>query len=236
MSALLRIRDLSVHHGGAPALSGIDLTVRRGEIIALIGTNGAGKSTLLRAVLGLVPASGGLWWQDADMAPLTTERRARLGLGYVPEGRRVFAGMTVRENLEVAAWCGGRDRRRRLARIHDLFPALAERANSRAWQLSGGQQQMLAIGRALMGAPRLLLMDEPTLGLAPALAGDVRQAIARIAADGTAVLLAEPEPHGALTIATRGAVLVRGRLVLKGPAADLARDPDLERVILGTVG
>jgi branched-chain amino acid transport system ATP-binding protein len=220
--SLLEIERLRVVHGAVVALDDVSLHLEHGEAMALLGANGAGKTTLLRAVVGLVRIdSGAIRFDGEDLARLPPERRARLGIGYVPEGRRVFAGMSVRDNLEVAARAPAAERRRRIGAVYDLFPALASRDGSAAWQLSGGQQQMLAIGRALMTAPKLLLLDEPSLGLAPKLAGEVFARIAAIAASGTAVLLAEQNAARATRLCRRAALLRLGRLVGIGDAATL---------------
>jgi branched-chain amino acid transport system ATP-binding protein len=214
----------------AGALDGVSLGVGEGEAVALLGANGAGKSTLLRAVIGLVsPSSGAIRLDGTDIAALRPERRAREGIGYVPEGRRVFPGMTVRDNLLVAC---REDPASLLATVHALFPVLEERQKQLAWSLSGGQQQMLAIGRALMTRPRLLLLDEPSLGLSPKLAAELFSRIAEIAARGTSVLLAEQNVAGALKICRRGYVLRLGRVVAEGASAALLENPDLRGSIL----
>ncbi|WP_434622309.1 ABC transporter ATP-binding protein [Azospirillum sp. B2RO_4] len=222
MSALLSIRNLTAGYGGASALDDVSLTVAAGETVALLGANGAGKSTLLKALLGLVPARGGLRFDGADLGPLATEARVRRGIGYVPEGRRVFPGMSVRDNLEVAGLSAARDRARDVERVFALFPDLAIKSGESAWRLSGGQQQMLSLGRALMGRPRLLLLDEPSLGLSPKLADEVFSAVGRIAAAGTAVLLAEQSAARALAVAPRAVLLRLGRVVGDGPVASLS--------------
>jgi branched-chain amino acid transport system ATP-binding protein len=212
------------------ALDGVSLGVGDGEAVALLGANGAGKSTLLRAVIGLVsPSSGAIRLDDTDIAALRPERRAREGIGYVPEGRRVFPGMTVRDNLLVAC---REDPASLLATVHALFPVLEERQKQLAWSLSGGQQQMLAIGRALMTRPRLLLLDEPSLGLSPKLAAELFLRIGEIAARGTSVILAEQNVAGALRICRRGYVLRLGRVVAEGSSAALLENPDLRGTIL----
>lgn len=189
----LQIADLAAGYGAQTVLAGIDLTVAAGEIVAVTGPNGAGKTTLLRAILGQVPLRrGAVRLAGRDLAGLAVERRVRLGIGYVPEGRRLFAGLGVVETLHLAAFAPAAERARRIAGVFALFPDLAARADARAWQLSGGQQQMLALGRALMGAPGLLLLDEPCLGLAPKAATALAEATRRIAGGGVAVLLAEP--------------------------------------------
>ncbi len=192
IGAVLDIRGLEVRRGGAPVLDGFSLDVEGGALVAVVGPNGAGKSTLLQAAMGLLPVSGGfVALAGRDITRLPPEARARAGIGYVPEGRRVFPGMTVRDNFMVAADCAAAARAERLDRVLALFGGLRAKLEDRAWTLSGGQQQMVAIGRALMTAPRLLLLDEPTLGLAPALAGEVMAQLRRIADEGTAVLVAE---------------------------------------------
>lgn len=222
MTALLAVEGLSVGYGGAVALDAVSLSVAAGETVALLGANGAGKSTLLKALLGLVPARGAVRFDGRDLGGLATERRVRLGLGYVPEGRRVFAGMSVRDNLEVAGLDDRRARARDVERVFALFPDLARKSADTAWRLSGGQQQMLSLGRALMGRPRLLLLDEPSLGLSPKLADEVFAAVRAIAASGTAVLLAEQSAARALSVAPRAVLLRLGRVVRDGPARGLS--------------
>jgi branched-chain amino acid transport system ATP-binding protein len=197
-----------------------DVSVEAGEIVALLGGNGAGKTTLLETVLGFHPGRAVLFGRDASA--LTVEQRIALGIGYVPEGRRVFAGLTVRENLEASSSLPARQRRQRLDEMLALFPMLGERPEARAWLLSGGQQQMLALARALMDRPRLLLLDEPTLGLAPVVVADLLKRLTAMTADGTAILLAEQRAALALAVATRGLVLSRGQIVQSGTAAALA--------------
>ena len=235
MSApLLEVRGLAVSHGEVPALAGVDLDVAPGEVVALLGANGAGKSTLLRAVMGLVrPRAGVVRLAGRDVTEDSPERRARAGIGYVPEGRRVFPGMTVADNIRVACRAGRRERADRLARAYALFPALARRRHAVGWQLSGGEQQMLAIARALAAEPRLLLLDEPSLGLAPALIVEVLARVREIARAGTAVLLAEQNAARALEVADRATVLRLGRAVAAGPAAELADDPAVRAAFLG---
>ncbi len=231
---LLEIRGLAVAHGEATALAGVDLDVGGGEVVALLGANGAGKSTLVRAVMGLVWARAGAIRLDGrDLAAAAPERRARAGIGYVPEGRRVFPGMTVADNILVACRGDRRTRAARLDRAFALFPALARRRAALGWQLSGGEQQMLAIARALAAEPRLLLLDEPSLGLAPSLVADLLARVREIAASGTAVLLAEQNAARALEVADRAAVLRLGRIVVEGPAERLAGDPAVRAAFLG---
>ncbi len=235
MSApLLSINALEVRYDAVPALLGVSLVVGTGEAVALLGANGAGKSTLMKAVIGLLrPAAGRIAFDGRPIDVLRADRRARLGIGYCPEGRRTFPGMTVRENLAVACWGNARVRTRRMDEIYAMFPALAERQSTRAWQLSGGQQQMLALGRSLMDAPRLLLLDEPSLGLSPLLTDEVLGRIPDIVAGGTSVLLAEQNAAKALRICTRAVVLKLGRVVAMGPAADLAASEEVRAAFLG---
>ena len=234
MSALLTIESLSVAYGEVSALRDVSIAVNAGEAVALVGANGAGKSTLFKSIVGFLrPRSGHLHVLGKDMSGVSPERRARLGLGYAPEGRRVFPGMTVRENLEVAVFAGKAERAQRLERAFALFPQLAERHAQLAWQLSGGQQQMLAIGRALMGRPRLLLLDEPSLGLSPKLADEVLSAVRLIVQDGTAVLLAEQNVRKALTCCERAYVLEIGKVVLSGATSALRDTEEIRRAYLG---
>jgi branched-chain amino acid transport system ATP-binding protein len=235
MSApLLEIGGLTVAYGPVVALRGAGLVVAPGEAVALLGANGAGKTTLLRAVIGQLAARGGdIMLDGRSIAALTPERRVRLGIGYAPEGRRVFAGMSVRDNLDVACRGGAAERARRRAEVERLFPQLAEHQARRAWQLSGGQQQMLAIGRALMTGPRLLLLDEPSLGLSPRLTAELFAQLRAIRAGGTAILLAEQNVAQALALCGRGYVLRTGSIVASGAADELAQSPEIQRAFLG---
>jgi branched-chain amino acid transport system ATP-binding protein len=207
------------------------VTVNAGEIVALLGANGAGKTTRLETVLGFRPGPVQLF--GADVAGLAVEARVALGIGYVPQGRRVFAGLTVRENLEAACALPAADRGRRVEEMLVLFPTLGERPRARAWLLSGGQQQMLALARALMNRPRLLLLDEPTLGLAPVVVADLLRRLSAMALEGTGILLAEQRASLALGIAHRGIVLRRGAVVREDTAAALAADPALADLMAG---
>jgi branched-chain amino acid transport system ATP-binding protein len=231
---LLSVEALEVRYGAVAALRGASIAVAANEAVALLGANGAGKSTLMKAVIGLLrPAAGRILFDGRPIEALRADRRARLGIGYCPEGRRTFPGLTVRENLAVACWGNARLRTQRTDAMFALFPALAERQGTLAWQLSGGQQQMLAIGRSLMDAPRLLLLDEPSLGLSPLLTDAVLGRIPAIVAGGTAVLLAEQNAAKALQICTRAVVLKLGQVVAEGPAADLAASDDVRAAFLG---
>ncbi len=231
---MLRVEALDVRYGEVPALRGVSLDVRAGEAVALLGANGAGKSTLLRAVIGLLRAHAGEVFLDGrPLGRLRPERRARLGVGYCPQGRRPFPGLTVRENLQVACWAGGAERTRRVEEAFALFPALRDKAAVPAWQLSGGQQGMLAIGRSLMNRPRLLLLDEPSLGLSPRLVDEVFAAIQAIRAGGVAVLLAEQNARLALEACDRAWVLRTGEVAQHGPARELATSDAVRAALLG---
>jgi branched-chain amino acid transport system ATP-binding protein len=231
---LLSVEGVSASYGKVMALGSVSLRVAAGEAVALIGANGAGKSTLFKTIVGfLEPRAGGMALAGRSLLGLAPEKRFRLGIGYSPEGRRVFPGLTVRENLQVAARSGRTGREARVSEVFALFPQLAERQDARGWQLSGGQQQMLAIGRALMGAPRLLLLDEPSLGLAPKLVDEVLGRIPSIVARGTSVLLAEQNVTKALRFCDRAYVLEVGKVVLSGAASELRQTEAVRRAYLG---
>jgi branched-chain amino acid transport system ATP-binding protein len=231
---VLSVQALEVRYGAAAALRGVSLDVAANEAVALLGANGAGKSTLMKAIIGLQRAlAGRIVFDGQVLGTLRADRRARLGIGYCPEGRRVFPGLTVRENLAVACWGSAAVRMQRLAAMFEMFPALGERQGVPAWQLSGGQQQMLAIGRSLMDAPRLLLLDEPSLGLSPRLTDEVLRRIPAIVAGGTSVLLAEQNAAKALQVCSRGVVLKLGRVMLEGRAGDLAASEEIRAAFLG---
>jgi len=208
-----------------------DVSVSAGEIVALLGGNGAGKTSLLETILGFRRGRLRLFGEDATS--LSVEQRVSLGIGYVPAGRRVFGSLTVRENLEASSSLPAAERGRRADEMLALFPMLGERPQARAWLLSGGQQQMLALARALMNKPRLLLLDEPTLGLAPLVVADLLQRLSAMAAGGMAILLAEQRAGLALSVADRGLVLSRGRTVRAGTRAELAADPELADLMAG---
>ncbi|MBV9852177.1 MAG: ABC transporter ATP-binding protein [Armatimonadetes bacterium] len=233
---MLTIENLHVAYGAIRALQGVSLEIGRGQIVTLIGANGAGKSTTLRAVSGLVASqSGRIVLEGADITRLPPDRIVQRGIGHSPEGRRVFANMTVRENLELGAYAR-RDRsqiRQDYDRVLSLFPRLQERLAQNAGTLSGGEQQMLAMGRALMGRPQLLLLDEPSLGLAPFLVRDIFQIIRDINAQGTTVLLVEQNAHMALGVAHRGYVLESGRIVMADDARSLLTNEAVKKAYLG---
>jgi branched-chain amino acid transport system ATP-binding protein len=233
---LLRLEDVEVHYGGIRALEGISLEVAEREIVAVIGANGAGKTTTLRAITRLVEVSkGGIAFAGRSLEGVATHETAHLGISMVPEGRAIFANLSVRENLELGAWVH-KDRAkiaRELEHVFALFPRLKERITQEGGTLSGGEQQMLAIGRAMMAGPKLLLLDEPSLGLAPRLVAEVFEAIRRINSEGTTVLLVEQNTRIALTIAARGYVIETGRVALEGDAATLREDPRVKEAYLG---
>jgi branched-chain amino acid transport system ATP-binding protein len=233
---MLEVRGLDAFHGRAQALWGVDLEVGDAEIVSVIGPNGAGKSTLVSAVAGMLrTVRGRIAVAGADLARLAGHRVCERGVAVVPEGRRVFAHMTVRDNLLLGAHRRGArpGHRAALARVHELFPRLAERAQQPAMNLSGGEQQMLAIGRALMAQPKLLLMDEPTLGLAPVVIDEVFAAIEAIHADGVSVLLVEQDVERALAVSSRAYLLAEGRIVTSGPPDELRASPEVRRSVLG---
>jgi len=237
--ALLELAGLHAGYGRAAVLHGLDLTVAEGELVTVIGANGAGKSTLLKAIVGLVGVRAGtVTYGGARVASPRPERLVREGLALVPEGRLLFGPMTVRENLVLGAYGAGRARRAALdatlARVHGLFPVLEERAAQPAETLSGGEQQMLAVGRALMSQPRLLLLDEPSLGLAPRVIAEIFAALDELRAQGLTILLVEQDAHLALRHADRGYVMRTGRIVLHGPSADLLADESVQTIYLGT--
>jgi branched-chain amino acid transport system ATP-binding protein len=233
---MLELRDLSVHYGRIHALRSVSLEVRTGEIVAVLASNGAGKSTTLRAISGLLRPSGGQVLLDGrSLAGLSTHRVVAQGVIQGPEGRQVFPRMTVRENLQLGAHrCPDRrDVGERMERVHALFPILRERAAQLSGTLSGGEQQMLAIGRALMGGPRLLLLDEPSLGLAPRIIETIFSAVAVINASGTTILMVEQNATKALSIAHRAYVLQVGRVVAEGTGRELLTDGQIRRAYLG---
>ena len=234
---LLEVRGLKVRYGVIEALHGIDVSVCRGEIVTVIGANGAGKTTLLKAISGLVPAAQGALAYDGakDLCRLKAHQIVALGISHVPEGRRIFQNLTVRENLDLGAYLR-RDPHaveRGFAEVFTLFPRLKERLGQNAGTLSGGEQQMLAIGRALMANPKLLLLDEPSLGLAPKLVRAILEVVRAIRARGTTVLLVEQNARMALETADRAYVLETGTVALAGPAAEMAEDERVQRVYLG---
>jgi branched-chain amino acid transport system ATP-binding protein len=230
----LRVEALEAGYGKAQVLFGVDLEVVENELVALLGANGAGKTTLLRAISGLVrPWSGRVLLEGQDLGGLSPAKRARMGLGHVPEGRQLFPLMTVEENLRLgAAFLAPGREREGYERVYGLFPRLAERRRQLAGTLSGGEQQMLAIGRALMGFPKILLVDEPSLGLSPRLAEEVLLALKAVAGEGVGVLLVEQNVALTLEVVERAYVLEHGKVVLQGPASALAQDPRVREAYL----
>jgi branched-chain amino acid transport system ATP-binding protein len=233
---VLEIRDLDAAYGDIRVLSGVSLTVGPGEIVALLGPNGAGTSTLLTAIAGLLrPRAGAIRWQGEDLTALRAHLVVERGVALVPEGRRLFGTMTVEDNLELGAFAA-RARSGRAAgfeRVYALFPDLRDRRRQLVRALSGGQQQMVAVGRALMAQPTLLMLDEPSLGIAPRLVASIFAALGEINRAGVAVFLVEQNVQAALTLAHRAYVLESGRIAAEGAAADLLRDPHVRRAYLG---
>ena len=234
--ALLEIKDLDVHYGGIHALKGVSLKVDAGEVVTLLGANGAGKTTTLRAISALVkPSRGSVRFAGEDITHTAAHAIVARGLGHAPEGRGIFANMTVAENLEIGAFLRKDVAGIKKDRDHalSLFPRLAERRAQLAGTLSGGEQQMLAIARALMSRPKLLLLDEPSLGLAPQIVALIFKIVKTIAAAGTTILLVEQNAHMALGVADRAYVLEVGEIVLEGPAKDLAKNDEIRKAYLG---
>ena len=231
---MLGVARLESRYGRVQVLHGIDLAVRAGELVALVGGNGAGKTTLRRAISGVQPSSGRISLDDKPIESLSAEARVALGIVQCPEGRQVFGPLSVEDNLRLGAYRrGGGHARETLTRVYALFPALAERRRQAAGTLSGGQQQMLAIGRALMAQPRLLLLDEPSMGLAPRLVAEIFAAIRKLRAADTGILLVEQNAAAALGIADRGYVLETGRVALTGSGAQLLADSGVRAAYLG---
>jgi len=233
---VLEVRDIDVFYGDAQALYGLSLEVRDGEVVTLVGANGAGKTTTLRAISGLRPvARGDVVFEGSSLLGVPAHRRAGLGIGIVPEGRELWSQLTVRENLELGAY--GKAARKHLSesleRVYELFPVIRERARQLAGSMSGGEQQMVAIGRALMTRPRLLMFDEPSLGLAPVVVSQVFHTIRRLHAEGLTILLVEQNLKKALEMADRGYVVETGSISMEGAAADLLDDPAIRSAYLG---
>jgi branched-chain amino acid transport system ATP-binding protein len=233
---MLEVANLSVSYGGLHALTNVSLSVSEGQFVTVVGPNGAGKSTLFKAISGVVrPTGGTIMFQGRDLLSLSAAQRAHLGIAHVPEGRQVFKILTVRENLEMGAYpqAGRANWARSLDRIHTLFPILAERASQLAGTLSGGEQQMLAIGRGLASMPRMLMLDEPSMGLAPAITDTIFERISQIHTDGVTVLLVEQRVAEALELSDHGYVLETGHVVLDGPYEALMADDRVRRSYLG---
>ena len=236
MNEILKIQDLKLNYGPVSALKGVDLTVSQGQIVALLGANGAGKTTTLKAVSGLLKPSGGqILFEGQDIAGKSAHQIARRGIMQSPEGRHVLLGLTVEENLRVGGHTIGSKAQMNanFERVYQLFPRLKERAKQQSGTLSGGEQQMLAIGRALMGSPRMLLLDEPSLGLAPLLIRDIFEALQKIRAEGTTILIVEQNALATLKIADYAYVLELGKISMHGPADELLHDKRLIEAYLG---
>jgi len=236
MSSLLEIRDLKVNYGGIEALKGISFDVKEGEIVTLIGANGAGKSTTLRSIMSVVnPASGSISYNGEDITHMPTDEIVKRGIVLVPEGRRVFPNLTVLENLRIGAYLRNDKEgiEADIKHVYSLFPRLEERSWQQAGTLSGGEQQMLAVGRALMAKPRLIMMDEPSLGLAPLVVKDIFSIIRRINESGTTVLLIEQNANAALKIANRGYVMQTGNVTMTGTGLELLNDQSVREAYLG---
>ena len=232
---MLRVEDLVVRYGDIQAVKGISFQVERGEILALVGANGAGKTTTLRALSGMQPCEGSVMLEDRGLRGLSPDEILRLGLSHVPEGRGIFGGLTVMENLQLGAWIR-RDkaaRTRDLGMVMDIFPRLRERATRLAGTLSGGEQQMLAVGRALMSKAKILILDEPSMGLAPKLVQEIFSVIRQLNEKGTTILLVEQNANMALRLAHRACLLETGNLVLEGPASELLTNPRVREAYLG---
>jgi branched-chain amino acid transport system ATP-binding protein len=231
----LEVRDLDVHYDGIQALHGVSFTVLKGEIVTLIGANGAGKTSILRAVSGLIPYGGAILFEGRELRRVPAHRIVGLGVAHVPEGRGIFGNLTVRENLHLATW-QRRDKGEIQAdydRVFQLFPRLRERESQPGGTLSGGEQQMLAVARALMSRGRLLLLDEPSMGLSPRLVQDIFRIIEEINRTGVTVLLVEQNANMALRIASRAYVLETGAVILSGPGRELLGDPRVKEAYLG---
>lgn len=233
---LIEIRDLRVHYGKAEVLKGISFTVNEGEVVALIGANGAGKTTTLRTISGLkMPTSGEIWFKGMRIDKVPAHERTRIGIAHIPEGRKIFSALTVQKNIEIGAYIR-RDKReiiKDINKMYKVFPILKERRGQIAGTLSGGEQQMLTTARGLMSMPRLLLMDEPSLGLSPLVVREVANIIRTISQSGTSILLVEQNALLALQLASRAYVLEVGSIVLEGEAQKLLSDEGLKEVYLG---
>ena len=232
---MLKVENLSSHYGRIEVLHQINFVVSAGEIVTIVGSNGAGKTTLLRAISGLQPiGAGSITLNGERIERLPAHRRLQRGLAQVPEGRHIFAPLSVADNLALGGWLrSATQRRETLTQVYDMFPVLAEKRAISAGLLSGGQQQMLAIGRALMSSPKLLLLDEPSMGLAPILVDQIFALLPRLRSQGITVLVVEQSAYAALAIADRGYVMETGRVIASGPAADLLNDPQVRSAYLG---
>lgn len=234
--SMLEIKDLEVYYGMIQAIKGVSFDVNEGEVIALIGANGAGKTTILHTITGLINAQkGSVWFEGKDITKIPAHKIVSMGMAHVPEGRRVFANLTVLQNLKMGAYTR-KDKteiEQTLDSIYKRFPRLMERQNQLAGTLSGGEQQMLAMGRALMSHPKIILMDEPSMGLSPIFVNEIFDIIKSVSASGTTVLLVEQNAKKALSIADRAYVLETGKIVLSGKASDLLNNDSIKKAYLG---
>lgn len=234
--SMLEIKDLEVYYGMIQAIKGVSFDVNEGEVIALIGANGAGKTTILHTITGLINAQkGSVWFESKDITKVPAHKIVSMGMAHVPEGRRVFANLTVLQNLKMGAYTR-KDKteiEQTLDSIYKRFPRLMERQNQLAGTLSGGEQQMLAMGRALMSHPKIILMDEPSMGLSPIFVNEIFDIIKSVSASGTTVLLVEQNAKKALSIADRAYVLETGKIVLSGKASDLLNNDSIKKAYLG---
>ncbi|RKF15307.1 ABC transporter ATP-binding protein [Roseovarius spongiae] len=233
---LLEVRDMHLHYGKVEAVKGVSLELREGQIITLIGANGAGKSSILRAISGLQrPSSGEIRYRDKRVDRVAPDKIVDMGIVHVPEGRRLFKLMTVRENLRMGAYLNkdGSEIAEGMEKVFDLFPILREKQNQQSGRLSGGQQQMVAMGRALMARPKVLLLDEPSLGLAPKLIDEIADLIVQMRDSGLSIVLVEQNANLALTLSDHGYVMETGSIALHGPSKDLLADPEVARAYLG---
>lgn len=234
--AMLEVKDLEVYYGMIQAIKGVSFEVNQGEVIALIGANGAGKTTILHTITGLLaPKKGSVLFEGKDITKIPAHKIVSLGMAHVPEGRRVFADLSVYENLKMGAYTrkDKEEIEKSLDRIYERFPRLKERKNQLAGTLSGGEQQMLAMGRALMSQPKIILMDEPSMGLSPILVNEIFDIIQEVSKSGTTVLLVEQNAKKALSIADRAYVLETGKIVLDGKAETLLNDDSIKKAYLG---
>lgn len=236
MGKMLEVKDLCVNYGVIPALKGISFEVEEGEVIALIGANGAGKTTTLHTITGLIePSAGTIIFEGKDITHTPADKIVAMGMAHVPEGRRVFPDMTVYQNLMLGAFTrkDPAEKQESLQNVYEHFPRLGERAKQPAGTLSGGEQQMLAMGRAMMSRPKILLMDEPSMGLSPILVAEIFSIIERVSSQGTTVLLVEQNAQKALNIADRAYVLETGSIAMSGPAEQLRNDDSIRKAYLG---
>ena len=234
---MLTIKDLHAYYGQIEALKGIDISVQEGKIVCLIGSNGAGKTTLLNAISRMIHTEGSIKWNDTELTTMSPQKVAKFGIMHVPSGRHVFPGLSVRDNLELGtvSWRGAFGRGKYdedIEKVFELFPRLKERENQLAWSMSGGEQQMLAVGRAMMGRPKILLLDEPSMGLAPVVVNELFEKIVEINKTGMTILLVEQNAKKALSIANRAYVLETGSIALSGDAAKLMNDDSVKKAYL----